>query len=119
MAESNPDTIRANVFQNPKAKKKMLNGGLGEHPPMPALRARPTSLDLTRSLSKSDSDLLASPLEEENGVLAGRSGSVSNSISGQSSKVHMTSFASEWDEVRLTLWARETSIGGCRKTSFQ
>lgn len=69
---------------------------LVEHLPLPA---RPTRLDLTRSLSKLDSDLLASPLEEENGVLDGRSGSVSNDILGQSSTVHMHSFASEWDEV--------------------
>lgn len=85
---------------------------------MPALQAKPTSLDLTRSLSKSGSDLLASPLEKENGVLAGWSGSVSNGISGQSSMVHMPSFASKWDKVILTFWGRDTSFGICRKTSF-
>uniref|UniRef100_A0A3B4ZHQ5 Ankyrin repeat and SAM domain-containing protein 1A-like n=1 Tax=Stegastes partitus TaxID=144197 RepID=A0A3B4ZHQ5_9TELE len=48
--------------------------------------------------SKSDSDLLASPLGEEDGGLAGRSGSVSNCSSGQPSMEGMPSFASEWDE---------------------
>uniref|UniRef100_A0A3P8U5V2 Ankyrin repeat and sterile alpha motif domain containing 1A n=1 Tax=Amphiprion percula TaxID=161767 RepID=A0A3P8U5V2_AMPPE len=48
--------------------------------------------------SKSDSDLLASPLGEEDGSLAGRCGSVSNCSSGQPSMEHMPSFASEWDE---------------------
>lgn len=92
------DTNRANILQNPKAKKKILNEGFVEHLPVAMVRARPTSLDLTRSLSKSDSDLLVSPLEQENGGLAGRSGSVSNGIS----------FASEWDEVIVTLWGWET-----------
>lgn len=78
---------------------------LAEHLP---LRARPTCLDLTRSLSKLDSDLLASPLEEENGVLDGQSGSVSNDILGQSSTVYMHSFASVWDEVIFN--GRETSL---------
>uniref|UniRef100_A0A3P9AZ91 Ankyrin repeat and sterile alpha motif domain containing 1A n=1 Tax=Maylandia zebra TaxID=106582 RepID=A0A3P9AZ91_9CICH len=48
--------------------------------------------------SKSDSDLLASPLGEEDGGLVGRSGSVSNCSSGQPSMERMPSFASEWDE---------------------
>lgn len=119
MAESAPDTGRANAPQNPKAEKKNINKGSLEDGSVPVLRARPTSLALTRSLSKSDSDLLASPLGEEDGGLAGRCGSVSNCRSGQSSKARMPSFASEWDEVIVALWGRETSAGVRRKTSFQ
>ncbi|KAI9548978.1 hypothetical protein NQZ68_003512 [Dissostichus eleginoides] len=65
-----------------------------------AVKARPADLGLIRSLSKSDSDLLASPFGgEEDGGLAGRSGSVSNCRSGQPSMERMPSFASEWDEI--------------------
>lgn len=74
-----------------------------------ALKVRPSNLGLTRSLSKSDSDLLASPLADEDGGLAGRSGSVSNCSSGQPSTDRMPSFASEWDEVILELWGWEAS----------
>ncbi|XP_033938266.1 ankyrin repeat and SAM domain-containing protein 1A isoform X1 [Pseudochaenichthys georgianus] len=64
-----------------------------------AVKARPADLGLIRSLSKSDSDLLASPFGgEEDGGLAGRSGSVSNCRSGQRME-RMPSFASEWDEI--------------------
>lgn len=94
MAESTPDTNLANKLPNSSV----------DHGPVPMLRARPTSLGLTRSLSKSDSDLLASPLGEEDGGLAGRCGSVSNCRSGQSSMARMPSFASEWDEVIAALW---------------
>lgn len=114
MAESDAGTNQANIIQNPKTEKKILNEGLVEHLPVAVLQARPTSLDLTQSLSQSVSDLLVSPLEEENGGLAGRSGFVSNGISGQSS-LHIPSFASEWDEVIVTLWGWETSFEVCRK----
>ncbi|XP_037345655.2 ankyrin repeat and SAM domain-containing protein 1A isoform X3 [Pungitius pungitius] len=60
---------------------------------------RPADLGLSRSWSKSDSDLLASPLAEEDGGQAGHSGSVSNCSSGQPSTERMPSFASEWDEI--------------------
>lgn len=103
MSERDGGTKQANILQNPKTKKKILNEGLVEHLPVAVLQARPKSLDLTQSLSKSESNLLVSPLEEENGGLASRSGSVSNGISGQSS-LHIPSFASEWDEVIVTLW---------------
>lgn len=110
MAESPPDTNRADGLQNPKAEKKNLNGGSFEAGSAPVLRARPTSLGLTRSLSKSDSDLLASPLGEEDGGLAGRCGSVSNCRSGQPSMARMPSFASEWDEVKVTLCVEEDEL---------
>ncbi|XP_057700909.1 ankyrin repeat and SAM domain-containing protein 1A isoform X3 [Corythoichthys intestinalis] len=54
------------------------------------------NLRLTRSLSKSDSDLLAPPLGEDDGGHAARSGSVSER---KPPKERMPSFASEWDEI--------------------
>ncbi|XP_061542821.1 ankyrin repeat and SAM domain-containing protein 1A isoform X1 [Phycodurus eques] len=57
------------------------------------------NLRLTRTLSKSDSDLLAPPLGEDDGGHAARSGSVSKCKPGQPSKERMPSFASEWDEI--------------------
>lgn len=109
MAEITPESNRANALQNPKAEKKNQiwpEPGSAPAPapaPAPALRARPTSLALTRSLSKSDSDLLASPLGEEDGGLAGRCGSESNCRAGPLSTARMPSFASEWDEVTVSL----------------
>lgn len=106
MAECAPDADPAEVIQNPKADVK----DSGEVSAEPAVvRVRPADLGLIRSLSKSDSDLLASPVGEEDGGLAGRSGSVSNCSSGQPSMERMPSFASEWDEVILGLWGWETS----------
>ncbi|XP_061074694.1 ankyrin repeat and SAM domain-containing protein 1A-like [Conger conger] len=69
----------------------------------PASKARPPGdLMLTRSLSKSDSDLLVSPPgEEEAGAgLGGRSESVSNCSGGKKHMERSPSFTSEWDEVR-------------------
>ncbi|TKS70747.1 Ankyrin repeat and SAM domain-containing protein 1A [Collichthys lucidus] len=97
MAECTPDDNPAKVTQNPKADNKHSDEVSAES----TAKVGPTDLGLVRSLSKSDSDLLASPLaeEEENGGLAGRSGSVSNCSSGQPSMERMSSFASEWDEI--------------------
>lgn len=111
MAEIAPESNRADALQNPKAEKKNQTWpepGSGSTPaPAPALRARPTSLALTRSLSKSDSDLLASPVGEEDGGLAGRCGSESNCRAGPSSTARLPSFASEWDEVTVSLWGNK------------
>lgn len=106
MAECAPDAKPAKVLQAPKAGIKDSSEVSAES--VAAFRVRPADLGMIRSLSKSDSDLLASPLGEEDGGLAGRSGSVSNCRSGQPSKERMPSFASEWDEVILALWGRET-----------
>lgn len=104
MAECAPGANPAKVPQNSKADVMDSSGISAEQAPAGAFRSRPTDLGLIRSLSKSDSDLLASPHGEEDGGLAGRSGSVSNCRSGQPSMERMPSFASEWDEVILTLW---------------
>lgn len=59
-------------------------------------------LKLSRSLSKSDSDLLTcSPTEDD--AMGSRSESLSNCSTGKKRLEKSPSFASEWDEVRLTL----------------
>ncbi|XP_070758110.1 ankyrin repeat and SAM domain-containing protein 1A [Enoplosus armatus] len=98
MAERMADAIPAKVIQNPKADIKDSTEVEAESASVAAVKVRPADLGLIRSLSKSDSDLLASPLGEEDGGLAGRSGSVSNCSSGKPSMELMSSFASEWDE---------------------
>ncbi|KAL3978637.1 hypothetical protein ACER0C_019699 [Sarotherodon galilaeus] len=99
MAESTPDVNPTNVIQNPEADIKELSEVSSESASAEAAKVRPADAGLIRSLSKSDSDLLASPLGEEDGGLVGRSGSVSNCSSGQPSMERMPSFASEWDEI--------------------
>ncbi|XP_049427636.1 ankyrin repeat and SAM domain-containing protein 1A isoform X4 [Epinephelus fuscoguttatus] len=97
MAECTQDANPAKVNQNLKADMKDSREVSAAS--VAAVKVRPADLGLIRSLSKSDSDLLASPLGEEDGGLAGRSGSVSNCSSGQPSMERMPSFASEWDEI--------------------
>uniref|UniRef100_A0AAX7SQY6 Ankyrin repeat and sterile alpha motif domain containing 1Ab n=1 Tax=Astatotilapia calliptera TaxID=8154 RepID=A0AAX7SQY6_ASTCA len=99
MAECTPDVNPTNVIQNPEADIKELSEVSAESASAGAAKVRPADAGLIRSLSKSDSDLLASPLGEEDGGLVGRSGSVSNCSSGQPSMERMPSFASEWDEI--------------------
>lgn len=112
MAECAPDGNPAKV-QNPKADRKESRA---EPAPGAAFRVRPADLGLIRSLSKSDSDLLASPAGEEDEGLAGRSGSVSNCRSGQPSMARMSSFASEWDEVILAPWGWVEGTGSVAQT---
>ncbi|XP_054464537.1 ankyrin repeat and SAM domain-containing protein 1A-like isoform X6 [Anoplopoma fimbria] len=65
-----------------------------------AVRMRPPGdLKLARSLSKSDSDLLVSPPNEEDGGLGNRSESVSNCSTGKKRLEKSPSFTSEWDEI--------------------
>ncbi|XP_058635812.1 ankyrin repeat and SAM domain-containing protein 1A-like isoform X2 [Onychostoma macrolepis] len=72
----------------------------GSSEPSPqALRKPPGHLKLAHSLSKSDSDLLASPHCEDDGPLGGRSESLSNCVAERKEMEQMPSFASEWDEV--------------------
>uniref|UniRef100_A0A6Q2XSH0 Ankyrin repeat and sterile alpha motif domain containing 1Ab n=2 Tax=Esox lucius TaxID=8010 RepID=A0A6Q2XSH0_ESOLU len=67
---------------------------------VPPVRLRPPEdLKLIRSLSKSDSDLLVSPLGEEDGGLNSRCESVTNCSSGKKRMERSPSFASEWDEI--------------------
>lgn len=99
MAEYTPDTNPTQVIQNPNTITKDPREVPADATLAVEVRVRPADLRLIRSLSKSDSDLLASPVGEEDGGLAGRSGSVSDCSAGQPSIERMPSFASEWDEV--------------------
>lgn len=98
MAESTQGADPTRVIPSPKAEVKDLAKASAETAPTVA-KARPADLKLIRSLSKSDSDLLASPPGEEEGGLAGRRGSVTNCSSGQQPMERSPSFASEWDEI--------------------
>ncbi|KAJ0036229.1 hypothetical protein NQD34_004906 [Periophthalmus magnuspinnatus] len=87
LTDCDPKAIYATVNKEPK------DSGA-------ACRTRPPGdLKLARSLSKSDSDLLVSPPNEEDGALANRSESVSNCSTGKKRLEKSPSFTSEWDEV--------------------
>ncbi|KAM9444851.1 ankyrin repeat and SAM domain-containing protein 1A isoform 3-T3 [Clarias gariepinus] len=76
-------------------------------------RTRPGDLKLSRSLSKSDSDLLSTPPTEEEVGLSGRSESVSNCSAAKRRMEKSPSFTSEWDEQRprrySSDWRRRSS----------
>ncbi|XP_055021698.1 ankyrin repeat and SAM domain-containing protein 1A isoform X2 [Boleophthalmus pectinirostris] len=87
LTDCDPKAIYATVNKEPK------DSGA-------ACRTRPPGdLKLARSLSKSDSDLLVSPPNEEDGGLANRSESVSNCSTGKKRLEKSPSFTSEWDEI--------------------
>lgn len=91
LTDCDPKAIYATVHKEPK------DSGSGA---ASAVRTRPPGdLKLARSLSKSDSDLLVSPPNEEEGVLGNRSESVSNCSTGKKRLEKSPSFTSEWDEV--------------------
>lgn len=87
LTDCDPKAIYATVNKEPK------DSG--------ACRSRPPGdLKLARSLSKSDSDLLVSPPNEEDGGLGSRSESVSNCSTGKKRLEKSPSFTSEWDETQ-------------------
>ena len=98
-SQTHPKTSMRTAFPRP--------GGTEEEgdPSGARSRAPPTSrpkaeLKLSRSLSKSDSDLLTcSPTEDA--TMGSRSESLSNCSIGKKRLEKSPSFASEWDEVRL------------------
>lgn len=94
LTDCDPKAIYATVHKEPK------DSGSGA---ASAARARPPGdLKLARSLSKSDSDLLVSPPNEEEGGLGNRSESVSNCSTGKKRLEKSPSFTSEWDEVSVS-----------------
>lgn len=109
MSSPAPDAHHTNA-QAARLDQTESNGSLAPSPQ--ALRKPPGHLKLARSLSKSDSDLLASPHCEDDGPLGGRSESLSNCADERKEMEQMHSFASEWDEVRadeLQVKEHETS----------
>ncbi|XP_068172197.1 ankyrin repeat and SAM domain-containing protein 1A isoform X2 [Antennarius striatus] len=99
MAEYTPDDHPTTLLKNPRADTKASHDVSAASASVAVVKVRPTDLGLIRSLSKSDSDLLAPPFGEEDGGLTSHSGSVSNCSSGLPSMERMPSFASEWDEI--------------------
>uniref|UniRef100_A0A8C7MU71 Ankyrin repeat and sterile alpha motif domain containing 1A n=1 Tax=Oncorhynchus kisutch TaxID=8019 RepID=A0A8C7MU71_ONCKI len=90
------DPIYATVVHTAKAEARESTGAVA----VPPVRLKPPGvLKLTRSLSKSDSDLLVSPLGEEDGGLNSCCESVANCSSGNKQMERSPSFASEWDEI--------------------
>ncbi|XP_055724515.1 ankyrin repeat and SAM domain-containing protein 1A-like isoform X5 [Salvelinus fontinalis] len=90
------DPIYATVVHTAKAKAWESPGAVS----VPPVRLRPAvDLKLTRSLSKSDSDLFVSSLSEEDGGLNCHCESVTNCSSGKKRMERSPSFASEWDEI--------------------
>ncbi|TKS77850.1 Ankyrin repeat and SAM domain-containing protein 1A [Collichthys lucidus] len=91
LTDCDPKAIYATVNKEPR------DSGAGA---VSAVRMRPPGdLNLARSLSKSDSDLLVSPPSEEEGGLGNRSESVSNCSTGKKRLEKSPSFTSEWDEI--------------------
>ncbi|XP_067383881.1 ankyrin repeat and SAM domain-containing protein 1A-like isoform X4 [Channa argus] len=94
LTDCDPKAIYATV------NKESRDSGAGA---VSGVRMRPPGdLNLARSLSKSDSDLLVSPPSEEEGGLGNRSGSVSNCSTDKKRLEKSPSFTSEWDEKRTT-----------------
>ncbi|XP_072540959.1 ankyrin repeat and SAM domain-containing protein 1A isoform X1 [Salminus brasiliensis] len=83
----------------------------GSPEPSCQVRRRPPGhLKLTRSLSKSDSDLLVSPYYEEDGPLGGRSESLANCKVEGKPMERLPSFASEWDEIEKIMTLIDAGI---------
>ncbi|KAL1021060.1 hypothetical protein UPYG_G00008170 [Umbra pygmaea] len=96
LTDCDPKAIYATVSKaEPRDRDRDLICGA-----LPPGRMRPPGdLKLARSLSKSDSDLLVSPPNEEECGLGSRSESVSNCSTTKKRLEKSPSFASEWDEI--------------------
>nr|XP_023010643.2 ankyrin repeat and SAM domain-containing protein 1A isoform X5 [Maylandia zebra] len=91
LTDCDPKAIYATVNKEPRDS---VAGAVS------AVKMRPPGdLKLARSLSKSDSDLLVSPPNEEEGGLGNRSESVSNCSMAKKRLEKSPSFTSEWDEI--------------------
>uniref|UniRef100_A0A669CND8 Ankyrin repeat and sterile alpha motif domain containing 1A n=1 Tax=Oreochromis niloticus TaxID=8128 RepID=A0A669CND8_ORENI len=91
LTDCDPKAIYATVNKEPRDS---VAGAVS------AVKMRPPGdLKLARSLSKSDSDLLVSPPNEEEGGLGNRSESVSNCSTAKKRLEKSPSFTSEWDEI--------------------
>lgn len=99
---ADPETVvTPHVLQHPGGAEDEgdRGGAVGRAHPGSKPKAE---LKLSRSLSKSDSDLLTcSPTEDD--AMGSRSESLSNCSTGKKRLEKSPSFASEWDEVRLSL----------------
>ncbi|XP_056588461.1 ankyrin repeat and SAM domain-containing protein 1A isoform X2 [Triplophysa dalaica] len=96
LQDTDPQAIYATVHKEPRDSPKR-NLPARESPTARRMPP-PGDLKLARSLSKSDSDLLVSPPDEEGTGLGGRSESVSNCSTSKRRLEKSPSFTSEWDE---------------------
>lgn len=98
-SRTNLDTLTCTVPLHPAgAEEEDRSGSRSRAPPTSKPKAE---LRLSRSLSKSDSDLLTcSPTEDA--TMGSRSESLSNCSIGKKRLEKSPSFASEWDEVSLS-----------------
>ena len=97
-SQSHPETLTHTASQHPGGaeEERDRSGARSRAPPTSKPKAE---LKLSRSLSKSDSDLLTcSPTEDA--TMGSRSESLSNCSIGKKRLEKSPSFASEWDEVR-------------------
>ncbi|XP_073795688.1 ankyrin repeat and SAM domain-containing protein 1A isoform X1 [Danio rerio] len=92
LQDTDPKAIYATVHKEPRDSPKRSSPAVTRRKPPPR------DLQLARSLSKSDSDLLVSPPGEEDVGLVGRSESVSNCSMSKRRLEKSPSFTSEWDE---------------------
>lgn len=99
---ADPETVvTPHVPQHPGGAEEEGDKAVGRAHPGSKPKAE---LKLSRSLSKSDSDLLTcSPTEDD--AMGSRSESLSNCSTGKKRLEKSPSFASEWDEVRACLQA--------------
>lgn len=99
---ADPETVvTPHVPQHPGGAEEEGDRAVGRAHPASKPKAE---LKLSRSLSKSDSDLLTcSPTEDD--AMGSRSESLSNCSTGKKRLEKSPSFASEWDEVRACLRA--------------
>ncbi|XP_027732118.1 ankyrin repeat and SAM domain-containing protein 1A isoform X1 [Vombatus ursinus] len=109
-SQSDPETLMHEISQHPGGAEEAgdWSGTRSWAPPTSRPKAE---LKLSRSLSKSDSDLLTySPTEDT--TMGSRSESLSNCSIGKKRLEKSPSFASEWDEGPiLKLWKQKIHIG--------
>ncbi|XP_029799899.1 ankyrin repeat and SAM domain-containing protein 1A isoform X2 [Suricata suricatta] len=104
-SQSHPETLTPTASQHPGGaeEERDRSGARSRAPPTSKPKAE---LKLSRSLSKSDSDLLTcSPTEDA--TMGSRSESLSNCSIGKKRLEKSPSFASEWDEIEKIM----SSIG--------
>uniref|UniRef100_A0A8C9ELH1 Ankyrin repeat and sterile alpha motif domain containing 1A n=1 Tax=Pavo cristatus TaxID=9049 RepID=A0A8C9ELH1_PAVCR len=101
---ADPETVGTpHVLQHPGAAEDEGDRGGAAGRAHPGSKPK-AELKLSRSLSKSDSDLLTcSPTEDD--AMGSRSESLSNCSTGKKRLEKSPSFASEWDEVSLSFFS--------------
>nr|XP_031544279.1 ankyrin repeat and SAM domain-containing protein 1A isoform X3 [Vicugna pacos] len=105
-SQTHPETLTHTASPHPGGAKEEgdRSGARSRAPPTSKPKAE---LKLSRSLSKSDSDLLTCSPTEQDATMGSRSESLSNCSIGKKRLEKSPSFASEWDEIEKIM----SSIG--------